>query len=47
MDAVLMFITGGYAIFVLVFIIIAALKVREKIKEKPKDDSDLKKFDKY
>ena len=47
MDAIFIFIMGCYAIVFLVFIIIIALKIIERIKEKPKDDSDLNKFDKY
>ncbi|MBQ3420076.1 MAG: hypothetical protein IJH34_00075 [Romboutsia sp.] len=47
MDAVFIFIIGLYAIFFLVCIVITILKIRERIKEKPKDDSDLNKFDKY
>ena len=47
MGAIFIFIIGCYIIFFLVCIIMTVLKIRERIKEKPKDDSDLKKFDKY
>ena len=38
---------GCYIILFLICVIVAVFKIRERIKEKPKDDSDLKKFDKY
>ena len=47
MNVIFNLIIGCYTIFFFVSIIIAILKIRERIKEKPKDDSDLNKFDKY
>ena len=47
MDIIFTLIVGCYAIFFLVCVIVAVLKIIERIKEKPKDDSDLNKFDKY
>ena len=47
MDNLVALIVGFYAIIFIVSIIIFAFKIRERIKEKSKDDDDLKKFDKY
>lgn len=40
-------IIGLECIVLLACIIVAILKIIERIKEKPKDDNDLSKFDKY
>ena len=42
-----MLIIALYLIIFLGCIIVTVLKIRERIKEKPKDDNDLNKFDKY
>lgn len=42
-----MVIIGLYLAILLACIVIAILKIKERIKEKPKDDNDLNKFDKY
>ena len=47
MEDLFIFIIGLYTMALVVSIIIITFKVKERIKEKPKDDSDLKKFDKY
>ena len=47
MNFIFMFMIGFYAIIFLVCVIMTVFKVRERIKEKPKDDSDLNRFDKY
>ena len=48
MDTISMVFVGGlYFVFVLTCIIVLIFKVIERIKEKPKDDNDLNKFDKY
>ena len=47
MEGLFVFTTGLYAISFVVGIIIFTFKAKERIKEKPKDDSDLNKFDKY
>ena len=47
MKNVVIFIIGLYLINLLASIIVTVLKIRERIKEKPKDDNDLNKFDKY
>ena len=47
MESLFIFIVGFYLIAFLASIIITTLKVKERIKEKPKDDNDLEKFDKY
>ena len=47
MESLFIFIVGFYLIAFLASIIITTIKVKERIKEKPKDDNDLEKFDKY
>ena len=47
MKGLFIFIIGLYTIAFVVSIIIITFKVKERIKEKAKDDRDLKKFDKY
>ena len=47
MNFIFMFMIGFYAIIFLMCVITTVFKVRERIKEKPKDDSDLNRFDKY
>ena len=47
MNSLLTFILGFYAVAFVVGIIILIFKAKERIVEKPKDDSDLEKFDKY
>lgn len=42
-----MIIIGLYLIVFLGCVIVTILKIGERIKEKPKDDNDLNKFDKY
>lgn len=47
MEGLFIFTMGLYAITFVVSIILITFKAKERIKEKPKDDSDLNKFDKY
>lgn len=47
MVAIVIFLLALYMIIFLGCIILIPLKIRERIKEKPKDDNDLNKFDKY
>ena len=47
MNFIFMFMIGFYSVIFLVCVIVAVFKIIERIKEKPKDDSDLNRFDKY
>ena len=47
MKALFFFIVGFEAIAIIVSIILLAFQIKERIKEKPKDDNELSKFDKY